>query len=389
MLCGGNVSEYCGGPNKLDMYQLNGSVPVPTSTLSPPEKDPKPTPGAPSVVPAAGGYGYIGCYTDNTANRALTGLVNPVAGATLTVELCAAACAGFTYFGVEYSVECYCGNTLLGVSAPATGGNDPTQNLCDMTCNGNTKEYCGGPNRLNTYQYNASLASASSAVPTVTGSATISTSSSTAAPTPTGPITVQNGVGFSFLGCYSDSVNSRALSGLANPGAASQNNVEQCASGCIGFTYFGVEYGAECYCGNTIGAGSNVVAGSTPDVTGCNMVCSGNATEYCGGPNRLNVYNYVAATSSASKTVISSGIIASSTFVASSASAVPTPTGPVHVQTVGSYVYQGCWNDTQQNSNTRTLSGFAYFNTTGMTVELCAAQCAGYAWMGIEYGQEW
>lgn len=413
MLCGGNVSEYCGGPNRLDMYELNGSLPVPTSTTSIPGTSPTPTPGTPSVVPFAGGYSYIGCYTDSTANRALVGLANPVAGATLTVELCAAACAGFTYFGVEYSAECYCGNALLGGSALATGGSDPTQNMCDMTCDGNTGEYCGGPNRLNTYQYNASLASASSAVPTATGSATLTisttastsaTTSSTAVPTPTGPTTVQKGVGFSYLGCYSDSVNSRALVGLSNPGVASQNDVEQCASECTAFTYFGVEYGAECYCGNAITGGSALVAGNTPDMTGCNMVCSGNATEYCGGSNRINMYTYVAVTTSAvpSSSITTSAIGASSfagtsshtatsstSVVSSASSAAPTPTGPVHVQTVGSYVYQGCWNDTQQNSNTRTLSPGAYFNATGMTVELCAAECTGYAWMGVEYGQEW
>ena len=323
----------------------------------------------------------------------------------------------------KLAAECYCGNALLGGSTRATGGSDPTQNLCDMTCDGNTNEYCGGPNRLNTYQYNASLASASasaySAVPTGTGSATLATSgtasatstvSSTAAPIPTGPITVQNGVGFSYLGCYSDSVTSRALSGLNNPGVASQNDVELCASECTAFTYFGVEYGAECYCGNAITGGSALIAGSTPGVTGCNMVCSGNATEYCGGSNRINIYTYVSIVSSAvpsssavsstldtssnvanpSSIATSSSSAASSVAVVTSASSVaPIPTGPVHVQAVGNYVYQGCWNDTQQNSNTRTLSGFAYFNTTGMTVELCAAQCAGYAWMGVEYGQEW
>jgi hypothetical protein len=34
--------------------------------------------------------------------------------------------------------------------------------------------------------------------------------------------------------------------------------------------------------------------GSTgvPAASGCNMPCSGNASEFCGGPLRLNVYNY-------------------------------------------------------------------------------------------------
>lgn len=108
MLCGGNISEYCGGPDRLDMYQINGSLPAPAST-STPGTGPTPVAGAPSVVPSAGGYGYIGCYTDSTANRALTGSINPVSGTTLTVELCAAACFGFTYFGVEYSDVCVLG----------------------------------------------------------------------------------------------------------------------------------------------------------------------------------------------------------------------------------------------------------------------------------------
>lgn len=39
-------------------------------------------------------------------------------------------------------------------------------------------------------------------------------------------------------------------------------------------------------CGNTI---SN---GATPAASGCNMVCAGDSSEYCGGGDRLNVYNY-------------------------------------------------------------------------------------------------
>ena len=351
MLCGGNSSEYCGGSNRLDMYQLNGTLPTPTSTSSMPGTT---STSGPTVVPSAGAYGYIGCYTDNVSDRALTGLTNPVSGSTLTVESCANACAGYTYFGVEYSDECYCGNSLSGGSAMAAGGSDPTQNMCDMTCDGNTNEYCGGPNRLNTYQYNATLAS----------------SLPSSSPTPSGPITVQTGSGFSYLGCYSDSVSSRALTGLANPGPANQNSVEHCASECSGFAYFGVEYGMECYCGNTISGGSAMVAGSTPGATGCDMVCSGNASEYCGGSNRINIYVEASSTSTAS-------------------SVTPTSTGPVHVQTVGDYAYQGCWNDIAQTTNTRTLSGASFVNPSGMTVELCATECAGYAWMGVEYGQEW
>ena len=337
MLCSGNSSEYCGGSNRLDVYQVNGSLPVPTAS-------PTSTPGTPSVVPSAGDFSYIGCFTDSGSNRALTGRSNPVYGATLTVEACAAACAGYTYFGVEYSAECYCGNSLMGGSALAAGGSNPTQNMCDMTCDGDTSEYCGGPNRLNTYQYNATLASAS---PT---------------PTPTGPITVEAGVGFSYLGCYSDSVSSRALTGLSNPGSASQNTVEQCAAECIGFAYFGVEYGVECYCGNTITGGSALVAGDTSAMTGCDITCSGNALEFCGGANRLNLYHYAATVSSAN----TSSSATSSTLGTSSVSAtlLPTSNSTSATASLSSFVSSSV-NSTA--SSTASSSGIPSFSMTTLT----------------------
>lgn len=87
------------------MYQLNGTLAVPITT-SPAAAGPTTPASGPSVLPAAGNYGYAGCYTDSTASRALTGLINPVSGSSLTVELCAAACEGYTYAGLEYSAEC-------------------------------------------------------------------------------------------------------------------------------------------------------------------------------------------------------------------------------------------------------------------------------------------
>src|SRR6266851_4167521 len=39
--------------------------------------------------------------------------------------------------------------------------------------------------------------------------------------------------------------------------------------------------------------GTSFSNGGAPTPAGdCNMACSGNSSETCGGPNRLNVYNY-------------------------------------------------------------------------------------------------
>ena len=75
----------------------------------------------------------------------------------------------------------------------------------------------------------------------------------------------------------------------------------------------------------------------------------------------------------------------------SSTSVTAQSTTPVHVQTVGNYVYQGCYNDTASTGNARTLAQSTYNSGSAMTVEACGAYCAnlGYAWMGVEYSQQW
>jgi len=40
-------------------------------------------------------------------------------------------------------------------------------------------------------------------------------------------------------------------------------------------------------CGSAISNG-----GAPAPAADCNMVCSGDGTEFCGGPNKLNVYNF-------------------------------------------------------------------------------------------------
>ena len=357
------------------MYKINGSAPVPTTTTGP--TTPTPT-GGPVNLASVGAYLYYGCYTDNVGGRALAALENPETGAGNTIEVCANACNGYHYMGVEYGTECYCDNAIQGGNTLAAGGSDPTQNGCDMTCAGNSSEWCGGPNRLNVYTLNPN--------------ATSTTSTATATPTPTGPITVGNFTGYGYLGCYSEGTNGRALSGLANPIAGTAVTVPACAAACSAYTYFGVEYSGECYCGNIINAGSALVLGNTPAQTQCDMTCSGNTTTYCGGPNRLNMYQKLASASSSVSTVLSSTVASSGTpttgvsSVLSTTTASPTPTGPITVHTVKGWSYLGCYTEA---TNTRALSGLENpYNGVNNTVEACAIACAGFSYFGVEYGAE-
>ena len=62
----------------------------------------------------------------------------------MTVEMCATYCSkNYLFFGVEYSGECYCGNSLQSGSVLRP----PTE--CNMVCDGASLEFCGGGDRLN------------------------------------------------------------------------------------------------------------------------------------------------------------------------------------------------------------------------------------------------
>lgn len=82
--------------------------------------------------------------------RALNDIATGVNNNAMTVESCLDACAaeGLNLAGVEYSRECFCGNTIIGDNRPIDNSK------CNMACTGNPNELCGGPGALNLYVNN-------------------------------------------------------------------------------------------------------------------------------------------------------------------------------------------------------------------------------------------
>ena len=70
--------------------QSSSSTTSTTATSSP----------TPSTVQSAGGFTYIGCYTD-ASPRTLNAAT--YSGGSNTVEYCASFCSAYAYFGVEWS----------------------------------------------------------------------------------------------------------------------------------------------------------------------------------------------------------------------------------------------------------------------------------------------
>ncbi|KAK3945202.1 putative fungistatic metabolite [Diplogelasinospora grovesii] len=346
-----------------------------------------------AIKPKVGGYNRVSCWTEGTGVRALTGAA--FAYDSMTLESCMANCTGFAYWGTEYGRECYCGNSLAASSSQAANAD------CNMVCGGNQYEYCGAGNRLELYatstlSASASATSTSSVVSsTATGSSTVVSStgvsvSSSAQPSQT--LGIKQTVGsYTFVGCQTEGTGIRALSAATY--ADDAMTLESCAAYCKGYTYWGTEYGRECYCGNSIDSTS-----TTAPLADCNMVCAGNKYQYCGAGNRLELYELTPTVSSsssssvtpssskASSSVSSSSTLSTSTKPTSSGSSTSSATPTLaHKPTVSPYTFVSCWTEGASN---RALSAKSYSSDTAMTLESCASFCSGYKYFGTEYASQ-
>ena len=235
-------------------------------------------------------------------------------------------------------IKGYCGN-VINTGSALIAGTAVDQTGCNMLCNANATEYCGGMSRLNMYQNGPSVTSTTAtASATGIGFSNTTVATTTATPTPTGPITVTQFTGYNYLGCYSENtIGPRALTGKQNPIPGANVSVENCAIACAGYTYFGVEYSAECYCGNTINAPAALVAGTTVAGTKCNMPCKANALEYCGGSNRLNMYQVASvSTTTLAATNTTTAVVVPTTTAGSTTTPGTTTTSTTTTETATS-----------------------------------------------------
>ncbi|KAL2141040.1 hypothetical protein VTI28DRAFT_2930 [Corynascus sepedonium] len=333
MACSGNPSEPCGAGGKLSLFHSSAIT-------------------GPAANPGVNDYVHLGCYAEGNTGRALTYDAG-LPGGDMTVAKCTAACRAANYIlaGVEYGGECFCGNTIANGGAPATSG-------CSMVCNGDSSEFCGGPDRLNVYSYQNQYepSATSSATPDPTGGSGGDDDDLAAA----GPSQPESIGDYDWYGCRTEATGTRAMS--AATFASDDMTLEACQTYCAAYTYFGVEYARECYCGNSFNAGSV----PAPDAD-CSMTCSGDSNQYCGAGNRLSVYARSGTPPPSSTTPAGP----------TSSSAVPAPTDLPE-----GWSYHGCWVDGKQG---RILPHQLPDSQTNSQAA-CASACdeAGYSISGTD-----
>ncbi|KAF9466725.1 copper radical oxidase [Collybia nuda] len=324
MPCSGNSLESCGAGGRLSLYWSGVEPPPP-----------------PTTAPTIGNWASLGCYSDMVDGAGRTLPVAMAVSGDLTQVKCTSACfsAGYPLSGAEFSKECYCGNTLgEGVPKPAAD--------CSMVCAGNSEEFCGGPNRLNVYNYTGT-----DLPPQQPGGG------GDQGGKPVFPVTSGLPGNWTYDACWVDNAFGRAF--VVQDNVTPTQTVEACIAKCAArnFTIAGLEFSSECYCGDVLVAGAVKALESS-----CDMGCGGNATEACGGPSRLSVYS-------------STGNV----------TALPVPI-PLNTSLPGEWQYKGCFREPQGE---RALPNQIIW-TGNNSALACMDQCAafGYPVSATEFGEQ-
>ncbi|KAI0914709.1 WSC domain-containing protein [Ustulina deusta] len=137
---------------------------LPNNTTTSPSSTSTATPSNTTVLNIVDGsdsnYTYIGCWNETfglpgtNGMRALDG-VDQVLPGDMTVERCLDFCARntpthpFRLAGLEFSRECWCGDTLNALSVLLP------DDACDTPCDGANTTACGGALRLTLYNSTA------------------------------------------------------------------------------------------------------------------------------------------------------------------------------------------------------------------------------------------
>ena len=334
----------------------------------------------------------------------------------MTVEKCLSACAQYQFAGLEYGGECWCGNTLATGTAKATA-----ESQCGLTCSGNKTQICGDGNRLTLYTHqpvdlsassssklfssstsNSAFSSSTLSSSTISAlsssSVTASTPSSVkSSVTPTTSANVQSSVSPAVSSSVQSSVNSAISSSVkssvtsgasssvkSSVTSATSSSVTSSVTSALSSSVFNsltpsVSSSINSSAGSSISSSTKnsvVSSGSVNVQSSVTSVSSQPKTSVTSAPSSTLKTSVTSGASSFISTASSPSTFqtsvskSASSSVSSSASVVrfePTPG-----QTVGSYVYLGCANETSP----RALVGVSKTDKTGTTTESCQQLCS-------------
>ncbi|KAJ3211194.1 hypothetical protein HDU67_004717 [Dinochytrium kinnereticum] len=362
------------------------------------------------LTPPADTWVYAGCYSYKGPRILGIGKAN---GQPMTPQLCIELCGSdarkLPIAGVEYANECWCGMSLPATGMGSTG--------CTLGCRGDRTVACGGGGSLNVY-YNpaivngtatttittvtstpiattttvltltaeptttvlqTSMTSAIVTPPTPTATTVETTSTVIAIPTTTAILTTTatetDGPRWVYVGCTLDSPRLFPAGRQVGTGFT----VTTCKEACIkkGFTFSGAQFGGECWCG------ANASTRTPTPETECNMPCTADRTQICGGRTRLSLHQYINPSTTTSRTPALNNPTLPSATENSPVTITPSPvTGWSYVGcTVSGGTFEGV-AVARVFSGGRVGTGYA----PGSCQTTCVDANKGYVFAGLEFG---
>ena len=239
--------------------------------------------------------------------------------ADLSREKCIDACksAFYRYAGVENGRDCYCGDSMqltpIWILPQPTNARIIPDIECNVPCSGDFNEKCGGENNLNIFNIRSKCEKqrddglVSEQPDTLTGRYTPTcTESGEFEPTQIwgstgytwcvdmngeevpGTLTPPGQVAPSCKPFYTGQCVSSQYQTLTFTLSGDSMTLESCKITCNSedSTYYGLENGRDCYCGNTVD--ENLPFLPFPL---CNSPCSGDINETCGGVEAFNLFS--------------------------------------------------------------------------------------------------
>ncbi|GAA5872138.1 hypothetical protein JCM8547_003819 [Rhodosporidiobolus lusitaniae] len=359
--------EACGGPNANLVYSEQ-ERPTEAAPSAPS------TPSTEYVKASNPTWSYQGCYTDSVSARTL---IHGLGSQDWTAANCLslASAAGYKFAGIIYGGECWGSNEI------ASTGAQQADDKCNWNCASDASTTCGGEAGLDIYLSNTYIeptptSTSPSSDSTATGTDSAATETATSGPAE--PKKVEDDANYSYLGCYTDSVNARTLTdNLGSEDWTAKNCLSLAAA--EGYKYAGIIYSGECW-----GADEIASTGSVQSASECNWKFANDASTTCGGEKGLDVYELLETSPSTPTDVASSDTPSGSTETGSTAAApsatASTPSGKV--KSAG-WSYEGCYTDsvsarTLVNGLGRIIYGGECWgaNEIALTGELqAAAEC--------------
>ncbi|VVC39997.1 Hypothetical protein CINCED_3A002549 [Cinara cedri] len=224
--CQGSPSEYCGGSMSSSVYKTLYSDHREVMAMK-----------------------HIGCFNNFKRHPTISGWLKEYSH--LTPQNCVRSCYAkrFPYASLVSSRECLCSSIKPSNEAKIE------DNMCKIPCSGSSQEMCGGINAMNVYS--------------------------------TGLEWRTDIIGNQYLGCFEENEKKRIFNSYSN--SFSMNTPAFCSSLCFkyGYSYSGVTYKSECYCGNLPPSKQFTKLEDKQ----CNTKCSGDANQFCGGGWRMGVFS--------------------------------------------------------------------------------------------------